>query len=505
MKRILKKNICAIIMSALNMDDITKIPHFKKEELIKIFDACVNRTLGEVDKNNVFAKTIARPKITGIAGDVIEQSVLGYSANSKQLPDLNVDGIKTELKTTGIKYSGNDNYAYEAKEPMSITAVSPNKITKEQFENSNFWHKLENMLIVYYLYNASRPVPASKYAEFPIKGYEFHQFNNEDKKILQKDWETVRNFIDDLQKKYQKPEEYYPRLSSELRKQLLMIDTAPKWPNNPRFRLKRSVVTTMVQEYFGKDFEKLPEQYLTYGDIDRKCHELSKKYSGKTISELADIFNIKDNLENKAIGEKVIVRMFDGLSKKMNNIELFSKIGLIGKTVVVTNKGSRTEDMKLFSIDFDEVCQPDSSFEGSAFYDYFANHQMLCIVFEEPSMAASLYENKFCGFKRISFSDDFIFRNVRPVWEKIRKLILQNELRDIPRFNKDGKPLINKTGTTSSAPNFPKSRQWTVFVRGGGKDSTVKTEEVNGIKMYKQFLWLKGSFVVEELSKALYL
>ena len=75
---------------------------FKKEELITILNSAVGKTLGEVDKNNVFYRTIKHPKITGIAGDVIEQSVLGYPADSSKNPDLLVDGLEVELKTTGI-------------------------------------------------------------------------------------------------------------------------------------------------------------------------------------------------------------------------------------------------------------------------------------------------------------------------------------------------------------------------------------------------------------------
>ena len=45
---------------------------FSRDKLIEILDATKDRTLGEVDKNNVFRKTITKPKITGIAGDVIE-------------------------------------------------------------------------------------------------------------------------------------------------------------------------------------------------------------------------------------------------------------------------------------------------------------------------------------------------------------------------------------------------------------------------------------------------
>ena len=46
-----------------------------------------------------------KPKITGIAGDVIEQSVFGYQADTKQEADLLIDGRPVELKTTGLKKS----------------------------------------------------------------------------------------------------------------------------------------------------------------------------------------------------------------------------------------------------------------------------------------------------------------------------------------------------------------------------------------------------------------
>lgn len=39
---------------------------------------------------------------------------------------------------------------------MSITGVSLGQICNEEFENSSFWHKLEHMLIVYYLYEVAR-------------------------------------------------------------------------------------------------------------------------------------------------------------------------------------------------------------------------------------------------------------------------------------------------------------------------------------------------------------
>lgn len=66
---------------------------FTKNDLENILNQAVGKTLKEVDKNNVFDRTKAKPKITGIAGDVIEQSVLGYAPDTKQSADLLVDNV----------------------------------------------------------------------------------------------------------------------------------------------------------------------------------------------------------------------------------------------------------------------------------------------------------------------------------------------------------------------------------------------------------------------------
>jgi hypothetical protein len=476
---------------------------FHKNDLIRIFDACLNKTLGEVDINHVFNRTINNSKITGIAGDVVEQSILGYPADTRQEPDLNIDGVKTELKTTGIRYSKKERNNYEAKEPMSITAVSPDTIVTEIFENSNFWHKLNHLLFVYYLYASDKTVTAAGYADFFIKGYQFYEFSENDKAILENDWTIVRDFIMELQTNYTDYKSQYPRLSSELRDKLFFIDTAPKWPNRPRFRLKRVVITNIVQEHFGNDLEQLPGRYTSYSDIDTRCHNLSQLYAGQTVQQLVTHFSIKGNIVNKSIIERIIVRMFDGQAKKMQKIDLFNKIGLLGKSVVVTKKGLRTEDMKLFCIDFEELTNPDINFEDSSFRDYFAYNQMLCIIFNEPSTKAPLKDNKLLGFKRLTFDDDFIETQVKPVWNEIRRLILSHELVDVIKINKKtGQPEINKgTGTIQSAPNFPKSSKGFIFVRGSGSDSTNKPEEVNGIKMYKQYIWVNGAYIAHRLSE----
>jgi hypothetical protein len=218
--------------------------------------------------------------------------------------------------------------------------------------------------------------------------------------------------------------------------------------------------------------------------------------------------------------------MFGGSSKKLNQIELFSRFGLIAKTIVTTAKGGRTEDMKLFHLDFDEITRreiidEDGSirpvqFEDSELYEYFADHAFLCIIFEEPTPAKvkigdatyelpnnSLSDNKFVGFKRLVFNDDFIDGPVRALWEDIRDKVLNQKLVDVIQTTSDGTPKRIRTGEISSAPNFMKSSQNDVFMRGSGTNSSIKhkTECVNGIRMLPQYVWLKGLSVIEELEK----
>jgi len=488
------------------MKNLEKNLHcFTKKDLVMILDNVLEKTLGEVDKNRVFDRTIVHPKITGIAGDVIEQSVLGYPADSRQEPDLIVDGEEVELKTTGLRMSKKVKGQFEAKEPMSITAVSPKSIITQDFESSHFWKKLEKMLLVYYLYDSDVTVPAAAYADFPIKGYDFHEFDEADKERLSNDWSLVKNYIVELQSE-EIPEEHYSTISSKLRPHLMLIDTAPKWPNPPRFRLKRSTVTTMVQKYFGKRFEELDKDFGTYAEIDQQLKEFTLNYQGMTVLQLMEHFDIPIKLNDKndvakSVTEQIVVRMFGASSNKMKKIELFSEIGLRAKTITQTSRGNRTEDTKMFPIDFDEWMQKDILFEESTVYAEFNEQQFLFIIFEESSSKDKLLEKRFKGFKRLSFDEQFIETEVRPIWESVRYLIFENKLVETVKKKKDGQVRVNKNGTVMTSINFPKSATNTVFFRGSGADSSDKPVEINGISMYRQDLWIKGKILVDMLNK----
>lgn len=78
---------------------------------------------------------------------------------------------------------------------------------------------------------------------------------------------------------------------------------------------------------------------------------------------------------------------------------------------------------------------------------------------------------------------------------------------DVVQRDSDGSPKVNKNGDVSSAPNFMKSKDNAVFMRGSGIDSALvhKTECVNGIKMLPQYVWIKGTAIIDELNDTEYL
>ena len=113
----------------------------------------------------------------------------------------------------------------------------------------------------------------------------------------------------------------------------------------------------------------------------------------------------------------------------------------------------------------------------------------------------------FEGFKRVSFDDEFIEKEVMRTWEDSRQLIFDNKLIWEFSYDKNGHKRINKSGSYMGSPNFPKSSSYMVFFRGGADISTeeTRTECVNNIRMIPQFIWLKGTFIAKKLQEISYI
>lgn len=501
---------------------------YTSEYIYALLEGVKGKTLGEVDSSNQFARTEKSTKITGIAGDVIEQSVFGYARDSKQECDIEIDGVLTELKTTGVRIPRNDkskvqgksgdeyNMYLGAKEGISVTGVTLVPTIQTDFLTSHFWEKAKRMLIVFYEYQSYESVPACEFARFPIVDYCYNTFTDEEQAKLRNDWEIVRDYLQPFYSQYPDIIERNKRLDGFthiVRPNLLLIELVPAFKDKgdgkyqkPRYRLKQTFVDYIVRGHFNKSRSeteiKLKQSFSSFAELDARCHMLALQFQGKTFTELKESLSIETEITTKDFAAKCVLRMFDADCNRLNQISDFTKAGIIAKTITITPSGGRTEDMKLKHIDFEEWADRDVDFEESDVYDYFCEHSFLCPVFCERETGTT-----FEGFKRFAFDDEFIENEVRRTWEDSRKLIHRNELEWEFVLDKDGNRKQNKSGSYRGAPNFPKSADYCVFFRGGSNDSSneAKTECVNGVRMLPQFFWLKGSFIAERLQSVSYL
>lgn len=527
---------------------VTDDRKYTKDFVYRLLEGVKGKTLGEVDKSHQFELTKLSEKITGIAGMIVEQSVFGYAKDSKQECDIEIDNQAYELKTTGVRVPKSDlkkvkdkvgdayNVYLGAKEGISITAVTFEPDIQRDFETSHFWEKAKHLLIVFYEYKSYDVVPASLYAEFPIVDYCFNQFSKEEKAKLESDWTLARDYMAKIYDEYSNQEERYEHLvgfTHKLRPNLLLIELVPGFKKRasgsyqkPRYRLKQTFVDYLVRGHFGKTRNEisLKESFSSFAELDNRCHDLASRYKGKNIGELMDILGMSKSKINKDITAQCVLRMFDANCKKLNQISDFTKAGIIAKTITLSAKGGRTEDMKLQHIDFEEWNDRDIDFEDSEIFNYFSEHSFLCPIFKENTDLGGRrrwetredYDNRissgtklitFEGFKRLTFDDDFMEHEVKRTWNDSRALVHQNKLIWEFEYDSNGNKIRNASGSYRGAPNLPKSVDYCVFFRGGANDSSdeAKVECVNGIRMLPQYFWLKGSYIVGKLEQLPYL
>lgn len=474
-----------------------------KANLVTLLNAIVGKAFGEFDSANALASSA---KNKGRLGNVLEQSVIGYPANPDQRPDLLVDGVPTELKVTGLIASPRSKRGWRAKEPMSITAVSPNEIIGEEFYTSAFWEKAEHLLIIYYLYvRPGKGVKFAQYATFEVKGYDFHVWTELDIERLKNDWTQIRDFVRHALQGDR--EELLPQLSTLINPELLYLDTAPKYPHSPRFRFKNSFVTAIAASHFGSQGIDSP-RITSMGDLDRSLNFMRLRYGGRTIRDIAADMHIPlagNGREAKSLTEMILVRLFSKKAGKVSSIELFSKSSITCCNVTLTTKGKRTEDLKLEpTLDFDDLLDREATFEDSSLGSLFIDTTIICAVYEEAPGETDRTNNRFLGFKRLWLGE--LEEDARKLWQDIRNIVFSDKLIDMPVLDSRGNQRIApKTQMPMSAPNWPKSKDGTLFLRGSGRDASDKTLVINGVRMYRQNIWVKGTWVARQLGSYEYI
>lgn len=265
-----------------------------------------------------------------------------------------------------------------------------------------------------------------------------------------------------------------------------------------------------VGRTYRSTFEHRLQHKMEMADIHEKekiiemCHLCADNFSGYSIEEICNGISNNDSAPtfSKSVGEAVVLDMLKHSSGDIDDVKKIIRTNnMIIKTITVTNNGTRTEDMKLLAVNFNEFKDNRAEYVKSELYHFLKETELICAVFREKDEGDNnIKDNSFIGFKLYEFGKEIVEKDAKTIWEKIHELIISRELRDVIARDETGEPIINKNGKVRSAPNFPKSKGHIVFLRGSGADSSDKCLEINGIKMLRQNYWIRGKYIVEMLT-----
>jgi DNA mismatch repair protein MutH len=124
----------------------------------------------------------------GNFGQILEKFYFGYDPNSKSEADFFEIGM--ELKTSPLKQLKNNEY--RSKERLVLNIINYIEVVNQQFEESDFWKKNANILLIFYLHQAGYDI-----LDYLIKLVDEWNFPNTDLEIIKKDWELIKQKIAD--------------------------------------------------------------------------------------------------------------------------------------------------------------------------------------------------------------------------------------------------------------------------------------------------------------------
>lgn len=476
---------------------------FTKKDLSLLLEKCKGKSFSTLDSNHVLKRAEKAPRINGIAGDIIEESVLGYHSNSKQEADLLVDDKYVELKTTGLKKTKTKPF-YAAKERLTITAVSPRNIINENFENSHFWKKTQYMLFVYYFYNSNKPVSAAEYGDFIFQDYQFFSFNENDLFEIKNEWLLIKDVYTRFQNNYKSE-----HVRNELRNLNYLEVVAKK--TNPRIAISQHYFNIIVREFFGETFEPILKEEV-HTSIEEYILDSLKPYIGQKRTLLCDKFNIRIPKEDaKAVNPMLIRKMLNLNNKLENSLEL-QKANIVPKvlSVVSNKKGINKKTKEAFKVksyfDINELMH--QKWEESELRNYLFKTKFLLLVFKIEDNDQVFMGGKFWQIPITDLDND-----VKNTWQKTKQIFNDGvELtyvnsnspkgyrikNNLPAMSEHTTLHVRPTASNASYINNADSFKLPTPAHWINRPENLKTTLTNDF-MTKQAFWLNSDYMFEQI------
>lgn len=352
----------------------------------------------------------------GNFGQLLEKFYFRYNPNSKSEADFFEIGM--ELKSSPLKQLRNNEY--RSKERLVLNIINYIEVVNQEFEESDFWKKNSNLLLVFYLHQAGVEV-----IDYVIKLVNEWSFPIVDLEIIKKDWEFIKNKIaEGKAHELSEGDTFYlgactkGATASSVRLQPFSNIQAKQ----RAFSLKQGYVNHIIAS-ISKDklgvFGKLIPSASTIKDLTIEDVVLSKfkPYYGKEAVEILSILKTALNPKAKSFLAN-LTKIILGIELEQK-IEEFEKAEIIVKTVRLKENNLPQEDISFPSFKYKELINEE--WEDSNFKDIL-EHKFLFVFFQINGANLIL---KKVAFWNMPYSD---ILEAKKVWEKTKELVSNGKI-----------------------------------------------------------------------------
>ena len=280
----------------------------------------------------------------GNFGQILEKFYFGYDPNSKSEADFFEIGM--ELKSSPLKQLKNNEY--RSKERLVLSIIDYLKIVDQSFDESDFWKKNANILLIFYLHQGGFDI-----LDYLIKLVDEWNFPNTDLEIIKKDWQLIKQKVADGKAHELSEGDTFYLGACTKGANALSVRKQPfsKIPAKQRaYSLKQGYVNHIIASIAGETKEiygkLIPSVAVAKKQtIEEVVISKFKPYYGKTIEQILASTGVELNTTAKSF--------YANLTKAILGIELdkeieeFEKAEIIVKTVRLKENNLPKEDISL--------------------------------------------------------------------------------------------------------------------------------------------------------------
>ena len=358
----------------------------------------------------------------GRFGDVLEEKYFGKKNDNKSQPDF--PNAKLELKASPLQKTKKK--GFPVKERLVLNHFTYKDIDRECFDTSHFKAKNENILIVFYFYQAE-----VKPEEMQIELVDLWQCLKEDGAIIKQDWEKI------VQKVHEGKAEdisegdtlYLGACTKGATKATSMQEQPHSTIKAPGRALcfKQSYINHVFQVLRDRKKNRSEAHFLTEDEtFEKRIQSLFSPYLEKTVSELKRELAIGDTAKNL---NALIARKILGFSRKNTQFYEFEAANIQIKTIRIESNGTVRENMSFPAMVYTDIVNQE--WEDSALYQELTSK--FIFVFFKKTPDGSDYT--LAGYRFWNMPEKDLEVVHEKVWERTKECIAKDDFGNLPKIS----------------------------------------------------------------------